>query len=305
MDALKTARTRIYGRGLKIVMPEGHDARVREAAEELRKHKLAEPILLTPEIGPPTPEEIGSIQSRRQRLSLGMASRLLAKPSFRAGVMVATGSAHAMLAGATSSTARVIEAGLMTIGLAPGIETPSSFYLMQWPDRRFVFADCAVNIQPSASQLADIALSAAESARLLLDEEPRVAMLSFSTKGSGHHSDAQKVADALQIAKSRNPGLKIDGELQSDAAISQQIASRKLKELGAVAGRANVLVFPDLDAANISYKLLQHLGGAQAIGPILQGFARPISDISRGATAADIAATAILLLSTAIETDPR
>ena len=305
MDILQSARDRIYNRGLKIVLPEGHDPRVCSAAEQLREEKLAEPILLTPEVAPPTPQEISYIQNRRERMALNMASRLLAKPFFRAGVMVATGTADAMLAGATSATGRVIEAGLMAIGLAPGIKTPSSFYLMQWPNTRIIFADCAVNIQPTADQLADIALSAAESARLLLDDEPRVAMLSFSTKGSGQHADAHKVAEALKIAKARDPCLKIDGELQSDTAISEGIAVRKLKDVGDVAGRANVLIFPDLDAANISYKLLQHLGGAQAIGPILQGFARPISDISRGATVADIVATATLLLSTAAQSERR
>jgi len=308
----------------RVVLPDGEDERVLNAARRLVDQAVARPIVLgnaerlseaaakanlpldglqaiDPAVSPQL-EAYTSAYARHRNVEDSVAGRLVRKPLVYGGMMLAQGDADAMVAGAMKATATVIQAAAVTVGYAPGIQTASSFFLMVLPSYGgkpnvpLIYADCAVNVQPTAEQLADIALTTEATAAQLLDEPPRVALLSFSTTGSGIHADAEKVRRALALIRQRRPDARIDGEFQADTALSARVAAKKLKRASAVAGDANVLIFPDLDAGNIAYKLTQYLAGAQAVGPVLQGFAKPVSDLSRGASVDDIVDAAVICL---------
>ena len=278
MSVLENIFDRAKARAARVVLPEIEDPRIAEAAQQLRAKGLADPIPLSP-----VSDAMVAGLVERRGLKAAIARRMLAKPLFRAAAMVASGAADAMVAGADSPTKRVIEAASIVIGLRPGVRTPSSFFLMLFPDGRdMIFADCAVNLAPDAGQLADIARASEHSAKALLDRVD-MALLSFSTGKSGSGESVDLVAAAAQETGFLGP-------IQADAALNPAIAAKK--SLGQ--GHANVLIFPDLNAGNIAYKLAQELAGAQAIGPMLQGFSKPVCDLSRGASVSDIvAATAV------------
>ena len=302
----------------KIVLPEGSEARTVVAAQKIADEGLAMPILIgnkeeilkagkeqgvelkgveiiDPEVSPKLNEYIEAFYELRKNKGMTMekAEKIVKDPLYFATMMVKLDDADGMVSGAVHTTGDLLRPGLQIIKTAPGVSVVSSFFIMLVPGSSYgeqgmlLFSDCAVNPNPTAEQLASIAIATAETAKNLCKMDPKVAMLSFSTMGSADHELVDKVRVATERAKELRPDLDIDGELQLDAAIVPKVASQKAPNSN-VAGKANVLVFPDLQAGNIGYKLVQRFANAEAIGPVCQGFAKPITDLSRGCSTEDI-----------------
>jgi len=321
MKLLDDIREQAKIRNKTIVLPEAHDDRIIKAASILQKEGIARPILIgkrdqiekqaadlnvsldgvkiiDPEGYERFSEFAETYYSKRKKkgVTLQDAERIMVNPTFFGAMVLEKGLADGCLSGADTSTGNVLRAALHIIGTAPDIKTVSSDILLITPDEKNVwsFADCAVMPDPSSEQLADIAIATAETHRKVVKEEPIVAMLSFSTKGSAKHPLVDKVIEATKIVKQKRPDIKIDGELQLDAAIVEKVGEKKAPG-SPVAGKANVLIFPGLEAGNIGYKLTQRIAGCEAIGPIIQGLNKPMNDLSRGCSVDDIVNVAAIL----------
>ena len=319
MEISKMIRKRAKASPKIIVLPEGEEPRMVKATQTITEEGFAKIILLgEPKkiksialksnieladsveiVNPGNSDKLENFADiyyelrKHKGINKDEALKLMKNPLYFGALMVYTGNADGLVAGSINATGDVFRPALQTIKTAPGINIVSSCFLMVIPDCPYgddgliIFADCAINPNPNAEQLADIAIATAATGKALLGLEPRIAMLSFSTKGSAKHPMVDKVLEATRIAKEKKPDLLIDGELQADAAIIPSIGERKAPG-SKIAGKANVLIFPDLQSANISYKLVQRLSRAEAIGPVSQGMGKPINDLSRGCSSEDI-----------------
>ncbi len=319
MNFLEKIKETAKSQKKKIVLPEALERRTLDAAHAILKEEIADIVLVGNKeeilkagegldlakaefIDPATYDEKEDFVStfcemrKKKGMTMEKAAQIMLDPVFFGCMLVKKEMADGMVAGAVHATADILRPALQIIKTAPGTKVVSTFFVMQVPNcdygnnGTFVFADCALNIDPNAEELANIAVSSAESYKQLVGGEPTVGMLSFSTKGSASHEKVDKVVEATKIAKELAPGLKLDGELQLDAAIVEKVGKQKAPGSD-VAGNANVLVFPDINAGNIGYKLVQRLAKAEAYGPATQGLAKPVNDLSRGCSAEDIVGT--------------